>query len=224
MKTQQQIKLTGRVIGMPMRSFLVEQTLKCVKTQTRRLMKAHKSRYQPGDLVYIQEKHLIWSGKNREVIVEYYNEDEDMIKHKVTEKTWNKILNRKKQTAWRPGRFMFKDLTRVVVLIEDIRPERLSDISGDDAIKEGIELIGGKIDDSPVFKNYHPGARNDYKKGDGYGYPVNSFKSLIESIHPGLDFYNTWVWRIRYRVVWQGSSWLMHEKDVLALLKIELGA
>lgn len=78
------------------------------------------------------------------------------------------------------------------LLLEKVagRVEQLLDISNEDAVAEGIELIGGQRDDSPQFRNY-----TDLSDTEGYGYPRNSFLSLWNSLHgPDADRANPWLW------------------------------
>lgn len=99
--------------------------------------------------------------------------------------------------SWKPSIFMPRSVSRITLEITDIRCERLNDISEGDAIAEGIEVIAGKIDDSPTFKNYlEPGADN------GFGYPQNSFNSLWQSINgPESWEANPFVWVITFRCI-----------------------
>lgn len=95
---------------------------------------------------------------------------------------------------WKPSIFMPRAASRITLEITDIRCERLSEISEDDAIEEGVEVISGSIDDSPTFRNYLKGG-----VANGFGYPENSFKSLWESIN-GPESLQTdpYVWAITF--------------------------
>lgn len=92
----------------------------------------------------------------------------------------------------RPSLFMPKGASRIWLQITDIRVERLLDISEEDAIAEGIEVI------------IKPGWHNHYKDymgepDDDFVYPQNSYYSLWNSIN-GKDSHkiNPWVWVIQF--------------------------
>lgn len=95
---------------------------------------------------------------------------------------------------WKPSIHMPKDACRLFLLRTSTSVERLNNISEKDAVKEGIEVLAGELEDSPVFRNYlEDGIEN------GYGYPKNSFKSLWISIN-GEESWNKnpWVWVINF--------------------------
>lgn len=98
---------------------------------------------------------------------------------------------------WKPSIFMPRAASRITLEVTSVRAERLNDISEADAVSEGIAVLGGKVDDSPVFENY-------LKRGveNGYGYPKNSFRSLWQSIN-GTDSWqaNPFVWVISFKKV-----------------------
>ena len=88
--------------------------------------------------------------------------------------------------------------SRIDLEISCIRVQRLNDISEDDAIAEGIELI-----ECHCFKNYLDG--KDYDPFPGHGYledPVASFSSLWDLTHgKGSWDANPWVWVIDFERV-----------------------
>lgn len=99
-----------------------------------------------------------------------------------------------KYIPWKPSIFMPREACRIKLEIQSIRVERLHDITEEDAIMEGIEVIRNTIQDSPVFKNYlQDGVEH------GYGYPKNSFQSLWTKIN-GRESWeaNPWVWVINF--------------------------
>jgi hypothetical protein len=244
MKTQ--ITLTGKVKPIAMQPPLVGQTLAGIKTNTCRLMNpqpeeqvermyydsadkewfgvipakgdisgSYKPRYQPGDLLYITEQHFVnglTDCDNYNALVHY----EDSVKwHQISWNTYKKV----KPYKSRPARFMFKDFTRCVVLVEYVRPDRLQDISEEDAIAEGIH-------ESNDFKTLGTFYCNYGAEDIGTAlHPIESFRTLWNSIHaaPGTRWKdNPWVWRIQYRKVWEGHSWYLHEAEVIESLKLQL--
>lgn len=97
---------------------------------------------------------------------------------------------------WKPSIHMPKAASRIWAMVEEIRVERLWDISKEDAISEGILPypcpIGGE--DVLGYKNYIQGNMPEP--------PVISFHSLWVSIN-GFDSWDTnpWVWVIKYRIL-----------------------
>ena len=89
---------------------------------------------------------------------------------------------------WKPSIHMKKDYARIWLEVEEIKVERLKDISHDDCPEEGIEMIGTK------FKNYL-GNEPTYNQRI-------SFRSLWQSIN-GLESWeqNPWVWVVKFKVI-----------------------
>jgi hypothetical protein len=94
---------------------------------------------------------------------------------------------------WKPSTHMSREHSRILLEVTDIRVERLQDISGDDAIKEGVKQVNNC---PPMFKDY------------GNLYPMldcvtayNSFKGLWDSInakkHPWAS--NSWTWVVTFK-------------------------
>ena len=92
--------------------------------------------------------------------------------------------------GWKPSIHMPFEACRIFLKIKDIRVERLQDISNEDALKEGIEVI----DPNEAYKDYmgYPGS---------YANPRGSFFSLIEKIH-GEEWFkkNPWVWVVEFEI------------------------
>lgn len=87
--------------------------------------------------------------------------------------------------AWRPSIHMPRWASRITLLIEDVRVERLQEISETDAMTEGVpftELPQGQDKPDPLHRA--------------------QFADLWESIH-GPDSWaaNPWVWRIQFRPI-----------------------
>jgi hypothetical protein len=94
---------------------------------------------------------------------------------------------------WKPSIHMPKDAARIWLMLEDIRPQRLQDITEQDAIAEGILPIDqhGQL----VWKRYDENATVTSS-------PIVSFWSLWSSIN-GEDSWqhNPWVWVVKFRVL-----------------------
>lgn len=99
--------------------------------------------------------------------------------------------------SWRPSIHMKKDAARIWLQIEEIRVERLQDISEEDAKAEGIEEYG-------PFGEYkgsiHPsGGCMRYR---AYGKASRAFEDLWVEIN-GEDSWKAtpWVWVIKFKVL-----------------------
>lgn len=139
---------------------------------------------KPGDLLWVRET---W-GKP------YLEEDLATCKY-LYKADWNEI-NQVKQALvgerWKPSIHLPKSASRIWLMIEDIRVERVQEISEEDAILEGIEKV--ELDSQPKWKRYDEGFCTMY--------PTISFKSLWHSIN-GEESWNSnpWVWVIKFRVL-----------------------
>lgn len=96
---------------------------------------------------------------------------------------------------WKPSIFMPRWISRLTLTVTDVRVQRLQDISGKDAIAEGIEkstLIAGQ-----AWLNYD---KSKYAT-HGWTCPTNSFRTLWNSIN-GADAWdqNPWVTALTFTV------------------------
>lgn len=94
---------------------------------------------------------------------------------------------------FKPSIHMPKEAARIWLRIEQISLEKLQDITNEDALREGIEIVAP---DSFGFK---------YKAYDGRTnclYPRTSFFTLWESIFGTESFgLNPWVWVVSFKVL-----------------------
>lgn len=89
---------------------------------------------------------------------------------------------------------MPKAASRIWLMVEEIRVERLQDISEEDAVAEGIKELG--IYSFPIYKDYLNSGM------DGYQTPQWSFRSLWISINGQVSLSeNPWVWVVKFRVL-----------------------
>lgn len=92
-------------------------------------------------------------------------------------------------SPWKPSIFMPKEAARIFQFVTGVRVERLQEITGEDAIAEGVEPIGNhKHLNCMIYKNYGPEIYQFLS-------PKKSFESLWKSIN-GEDSWNEnpWVW------------------------------
>ncbi len=94
---------------------------------------------------------------------------------------------------WKPSIHMPRWASRITLEVTGVRVERLQDISEEDAIAEGVEVLWRGYDDAQDFyRNYHTG---------GYLFTAKaSYRTLWESINgPGSWERNDWVWVIEFK-------------------------
>lgn len=149
-----------------------------------------KSPYgKPGDLLWVRET---WLKLDRDHVItsEYAykaNGDSD------TEDLRKDYIKSGRKYNWKPSIHMPKAASRLWLMVEEIRVERLQDITEEDAMAEGIEKV-----------NIH--GQDSWKRYDGYALvtssPIVSYWSLWASIN-GEESWNSnpWVWVIKYRIL-----------------------
>lgn len=160
-----------------------------------------KSSYgKPGDLLWVRET---WTKAGRFESDFYANSEVNAYRTKdayffpnwkqldTSHWNWDKL-------KWKPSIHMPKDAARIWLMIEDIRVERLQEISEADAKAEGVQYIESSNFFEKGYKNYLMRDLDD----PNYDRAVSSFKTLWISIN-GQDSFdsNPWVWVIQFRVI-----------------------
>jgi len=123
-----------------------------------------KSRYQPGDILYVRETWTI------EDIYYIYKADLD---------DWSHLENLK----WCPSIHMPREAARIFLKVIDVKVERLQDITEEDAMKEGfipdVDLVGD--DYKGLFaKDRFIEYWNKLNAKRGYGWNMNPWVWVIE--------------------------------------------
>ena len=133
-----------------------------------------KPPYRPGETVYIKETWM-------EVEFPDGQEMKKEIVYKATD--WKGWLEYEVDPLprWKSPRYMPEWASRSHALIVSVRPERVQEISGFEAVLEGF---GKGI---PEFELLHYG---------GYKKARKEFIETWESLHPGSWEKNEWCWRI----------------------------
>ena len=98
---------------------------------------------------------------------------------------------------WKPSIYMPKVAARIWLMVEEIRVERLQEISEEDAIAEGVDFA--ESSNGKTYKDYLLYPNDVY---EWYNSPKRSFESLWKSIN-GRESWNQnpWVWVIEFRVL-----------------------
>jgi hypothetical protein len=126
---------------------------------------------QPGDLLWVRETFCRQNGK---------------IKFKTDV---NHGMDR--YYNWKPSIHLPKSDARIWMMVEEVRVERLQDISEEDAIAEGVEMVFR----NSLYKDYNGSGLMFYTA-------ARSFMSLWESINGPTSWdQNPYVWVIKYRVI-----------------------
>jgi hypothetical protein len=176
---------------------MVQAILEGRKTQTRRVVKKitldksmdlilKQCPYgQPGDILWVRE--TFGSGVSGKV---YYKADKGLVDQLVIH--------------WKPSIHMPYEACRLFLRIKSVRMERLHDISYDDAIAEGIEVLTCPNADAGDYNCYPRNYMTDNAKSDGWPYfkdeeYTKSFASLWQSIN-GTESWdaNPWVWVVEF--------------------------
>lgn len=103
----------------------------------------------------------------------------------------------KNNFTWKPSIHMPKKAARIWLKVNDVRVERLQDISEEDAKAEGVRKYG-------PFGEYrgsrHP--NGGYMKYRAYGDAVSAFECIWESINGAESWKaNPWVWVVDFEVI-----------------------
>lgn len=144
--------------------------------------------YAIGDRLWVRETCATWNGFHRDTV---YRADE-------SNQEWELVKNDAKIGAWkiRSSIHMPRWASRLTLIVDDVRVERLQDISEADAVAEGIV--------HRRRQNIYEGA--DDKRGKKptrlFTSPTPAFADLWDSINgPGAWASNPWVVALRFRAV-----------------------
>jgi len=159
-------------------------------------------RIQPGDLIWVKERHLRW--RHKPSIGGGLSEEEDNIiyaddpewEHLLAERAHFKRYNADRANPagnWEmiPSLYMPRWASRITLLVESVRPERVQEISWADAIAEGVEYTGER---EPGFGCWRGHSGLPWRNT-----PQEAFQDLWESLHgPGAWERNDWVWAYQF--------------------------
>lgn len=142
----------------------------------------------PGDRLWVREAHAlvpVTAYRASEAVEQVINPTDEW-EACVYREGWERC----KPGRWRPSIHMPRWASRIVLEVLDVRMERLREISGQDAIAEGIEPFSG--DGITTFR--------DYLTGETGRAAYQSFQTLWQSIN-GLESWkeNPWVWVVEFK-------------------------
>lgn len=192
---------------------MVRAILEGKKTQTRRIVKPQPDRIigkypaiddfgdleaircpygQPGDRLWVRET---WAYVDNSEFDEpnYYDYKADSGAKYPGQ--WPEEFTRDEvpeNVRWRPSIHMPRAASRILLEVADVRVERLQEISEQDAIEEGVELVAS----GPVLGDFYRHYADPERGLD----PQSSFETLWQSLHgPESWDANPWVWVITFK-------------------------
>ena len=149
----------------------------------------YKLPYQPGDLLYVRETWGI-SNMDDESKIAYivYRASEEQknegcrevhLPDEKFEKMYESMTE--SEPEWRPSIHMPKEAARIWLKVTDVRVERLQEISGEDLIREGIDLFQSNYV-RVAFDEFENIWNSTIKKSDldRYGWDANPWVWVIE--------------------------------------------
>ena len=145
-----------------------------------------KPKYQKGDILWVKEPLVEYEIDDVSFTEAFYEAD---LKPCGVSWQWKKDRL--------PGMFMPKNFTRIWLEVIDVRPERLQDITDEDAIREGIQKF--------EYMSYSVGyGTKKLALGVMPGTAREAFRRLWNKINAKRGFPredNPWVWRIEFKKV-----------------------
>jgi hypothetical protein len=132
---------------------------------------------KPGDLLWVRET---WAKADIGFCFKVYNDIDAVFAPR---------------NCWKPSIHMPKTAARIWLEVEEVRVERLQDISEEDAKAEGVK---SRFSDLFQEERY-----DDYLDMEGeYRSPASSFQSLWQKINgPESWDANPWVWVVKFKVL-----------------------
>jgi len=145
-----------------------------------------KCKYDVGNILWVRET---WRKNDVPTGFPYHHYADDT------------IYTDRDNEKWKPSIFMPKEACRLFLEVTDIRAERLQDITEEDAIQEGIELIDDG--NSYGYKLYGDHSICDMLGRKALtGTEIESYQTLWQKIN-GVESWeiNPYVWVITFKVV-----------------------
>ncbi len=150
---------------------------------------------KPGDLLWVRETHSIFKQTGGTI-------QREKTKYKADRQWDNNSL-----IKWKPSIHMPKAACRLWLMVEEIRVERVQDISEADAVAEGIESQFIHLFQELRYRCYSSKNKTPYQGfpqhwASNWREPISSFQSLWISINGQASWdANLWVWVVKFRVL-----------------------
>lgn len=194
--------------GMP-EEFLKEKKLMfkpyCDMTDVELINTAYKSPYQPADIMYVCETWRVgaWDIQNQMIAFDYKDSTCGELTYIHDQELFERLVNQSREDArkakcdyngadfvwekgkspcrWHPSIHMPKEAARIWLRCTDVRVKRLQEISGEDLIKEGVDLFQSNYV-RVAFDEFKNIWDSTIKKSDldCYGWDANPYVWVIE--------------------------------------------
>ena len=157
-----------------------------------------KARYQPGDILYVQETWKAVFAERFEILIEYRTDGSRQWVRFIPER-FAKFRKFSLKNGWQSPYFMPKEAARLFLTVKDVPVERLQDITAADAVTEGATEI--------LLKPGHPLEEKTFERGTWdekdqcrYAGAVDAFATLWDYLsgkkYPWAS--NPYVWVITF--------------------------
>lgn len=144
-----------------------------------------KSKYNPGDILYVRETWKVehtYGDELADIRFKANNEIEHLTGLK--EETYDKLINFESKNGWQPSLFMPKEAARIFLRVKDVKVERLQDITDEGAKAEGSNVGIGfaeKMRETATDRFIKIWNSTVNKKDlDKYGWSANPYVWVIE--------------------------------------------
>lgn len=150
------------------------------------------SPYKPGDRLWVRETWAHDADSTEQARRAY----EDLMGPIVGYGPYWKATDPYLNVPWRPSVHMPRWASRITLEVLSVRPERVQEISDDDAKAEGVETIPAFADGGWPWESYTSPVHSDVASETA----VLAFSDIWNSIHgDGAWDANPWVWRVEFR-------------------------
>ena len=151
--------------------------------------------HNPGDTLWVRETWTEWSWREGIAPKLYYRANGEIPTGSATP-----------PVLWRSAMFMPKTAARLFLTVEDVRLERLWDITDEDAEREGFTEDALKDDeiDRQVLGPFSSGGI--FKPRFAFALYCDSLRNPAELAEYGWNV-NPWVWRIAFRQCEKPEDW-----------------
>lgn len=154
--------------------------------------------YAPGDLLWAKEKWRISSFIDHEPSINVTYGDKTSSWKRVTPEIFEKYGQ--SRWDWRSGRFMPKWACRLWLEILEIWPERVQEITGDAAVREGVVYLP----ESKAFNFLSQELQDEYRNA-----ALGMFRETWDILNKKRGFgwkTNPWVWVIKFKRGQRGDT------------------
>lgn len=145
------------------------------KTQTRRLAASPLRKVKPLDSLWVRETHAYVGSMDPGWIIYRAAGYEAECRRHGFDQPYPPVS----EVQWTPSLLMKRRASRLTLIVDAVRFERLHDISREDAIAEGIEVCPDVGIERGWWRDY---SRPDIRSW--FNDPVKSYESLWRSLHP----------------------------------------